>query len=150
MSNVERVERFMAGFPDDAAAALASEEGRRAWEEVVREVTRPDFDVAMIAPILTQEAKGLDGYFALWADWLEPFDSYRLEFERVIPAGANVVVFVRQFGRLKGSEAEVSSASASVHVFEDGLTARIEFHMDREAALRAAGLDPQPYLSSQA
>jgi ketosteroid isomerase-like protein len=52
-----------------------------------------------------------------------------------------VVVLVRDHGRLRGSEAEVESISASVWTVRDGKIARIEFHTNRSGALKAAGLE---------
>lgn len=132
----------MGSFPADVVAALRSEEGRRAWRETMSAICLPDFDGAMCAPNVHAEFDGLDGFFAIWADWVKPFASYRVEFERVIDAGGSVVIYVRQFGRPRGSAAEVEQASASVSFFRGERISRIEYHLNREDALRAAGLDP--------
>jgi hypothetical protein len=84
----------------------------------IGEIAAPDLVTTMIAEEggLRNEFHGHDGYREAWADWLQAFDSYRVELE---------------------------GSAAGVLRFAEGRLQRIEFHLDREAALRAAGLDPQ-------
>ncbi len=46
-------------------------------------------------------------------------------------------------GRTKTGGVEVEAPGAAVWTVVDGRVRRVEFHLDREAALRSAGLDPQ-------
>jgi ketosteroid isomerase-like protein len=52
-----------------------------------------------------------------------------------------VLVLVRAFGRLEGSQGEVENTSASVWTVREGKIARVEFYIDRAEALKAAGLE---------
>jgi len=51
-----------------------------------------------------------------------------------------VVSLVRQTGRTKTGGVEIEAAAAAVWTIRDGKLTRVEFHLDQEAALRAAGL----------
>ena len=76
-----------------------------------------------------------------WREWLHPWETYWTEVEEFIDAGNDrVVVLVRDHGRLRGSDSEVELAGASVWTLREGKVARIEFHADRENALKAAGV----------
>jgi ketosteroid isomerase-like protein len=86
------------------------------------------------------EREGLEGLKEGWADWLEPWETYRAEIEDVIDAGEEVVVLTRDYGRRAGMSTEVSVMGASVWTVRDGKVARARFFADREAGLRAAGL----------
>ena len=54
-----------------------------------------------------------------------------------------MVSLVRLCGKTKTGGVDVEAAAAAVWTVVDGRLDRVEFHLDREAALRAAGLDPQ-------
>jgi hypothetical protein len=58
----------------------------------------------------------------------------------VIEGPDGVVQLVRQIGVPAGSVAEVESESAAVFRFREGRISRIEFHLSRDDAMRAAGL----------
>lgn len=83
---------------------------------------------------------GVDGFRALWLDWLEPWAEYHSVPEDVLDAGARVVVLVRDRGRRHGMDAEVEIIAASVWTIRDGKIARVEFCADRAEALALAGL----------
>jgi ketosteroid isomerase-like protein len=115
---------------------------RMAIEAAPREVAHPDVECVMVGPDprFATEARGIEGFVEAWSDWLSPFDRWRLELEDVIEFGDRVVTLIRQFGTPKGSTAEVENAGAAVWFLRDGRLARVEFHLDREMAMRSAGL----------
>jgi ketosteroid isomerase-like protein len=76
-------------------------------------------------------------------DWLEPWETYRVEVEDVIDAGDDVVVLVRDYGRRVGMTHEVSVRSAAIWTVRDRKVARVAFYLDRTEALTAAGLTGQ-------
>ena len=49
-------------------------------------------------------------------------------------------VLARQVGRTRGSSVPIETLSAAVLSFRDGKLTRVEFHLDRETAMKAAGL----------
>jgi ketosteroid isomerase-like protein len=55
------------------------------------------------------------------------------------------VSLVKITGRTQTGGVELSQPAAAVWTVRGGKLARAEFHLDRERALRAAGLDPGDY-----
>ena len=130
----------------DVVAGLEDDEATQRVEEVFAALVEPDFEVVMIAPAYVNrviEGSGLEGFRAAWLEWTSPFESYRIDLERMIDAGDRVVSLVRMVGRTKTGGVEVEAPGAGVWTVVEGRLHRVEFHLDREAALRSAGLDPQ-------
>jgi ketosteroid isomerase-like protein len=111
-------------------------------ERALREVAHPDVECVMVGPdpAFATEARGIEGFVESWTDWLSPFEHWRIELDDVIESGDRIVTLIRQFGTPKGSTAEVENAGAAVWFIRDGRLARVEFHLDREMAMRSAGL----------
>jgi ketosteroid isomerase-like protein len=109
------------------------------------ELAEPDFEVVMVGPdyVSTQlEFNGLDGFRDAWRDWISPFEAYRIEVEEMIDAGDRVVSLVAMTGTTRTGGAEITAPGAAVWTVVDRWVRRGEFHIDRAAALRAAGLEP--------
>jgi ketosteroid isomerase-like protein len=125
---------LVAMFRDDATAA--------AMIETVSTRFHPDVETVAPAPIpgAAVRYEGLNGMREAWLDWLEPWESYRVEIEDVLDAGDSAVVLVRDFGRRAGMTVEASVEGAAVWTVRDGRVARVAFYMDRQEGLRAAGL----------
>jgi ketosteroid isomerase-like protein len=112
--------------------------------EVLRQVAEPQFECAMIGPdeSFQNVERGTEGFFSAWTDWLSPFEEFRIEVERTIDAGEDVVDLVRQVARTVRGGVPVETEGAAVWRFRSGRLQRVEFHLDRAAALRIAGLEP--------
>jgi ketosteroid isomerase-like protein len=82
---------------------------------------------------------GLQGLRALWLDWLDPWESYRVEIEDVIDAGEQVVVLPRDYGRRAGMDVEVGVLGGAVWTVRDGKIARVAFYLRRSEAFEAVG-----------
>jgi ketosteroid isomerase-like protein len=89
------------------------------------------------------ERSGADGFREAWADWTSPFESFTVDLERTIGAGDRVVSLVTMRGKTRTGGVAVEAPGAAVWTVVDGRLRRVEFHIDRESALRSAGLDPQ-------
>jgi ketosteroid isomerase-like protein len=113
-------------------------------ESGLREVAHPDLECVMVGPDthFATKSRGIQGFIDSWFDWLSPFERWRLEVEDVIESGDRLVTVIRQFATPKDSNAEVENAGAAVWFIRDGRLARVEFHLNREAAFHAAGLEP--------
>ena len=138
--NVEVVERLLVDgadvvplIRDDATWAKRREQTEALFE--------PDASVAWIAhgqrPI---EARGLDEARQSWLDWLEPWETYRVQIERIVPVEDKVLVLARVQGRMAGTQNDVELIFASIYVLRNGRVSRIEHYADRAAALEAVGL----------
>jgi ketosteroid isomerase-like protein len=111
-------------------------------EAALREVAHPDVECVMVGPdpAFSSEARGIEGFVERWTDWLSPFERWRIELEDVVESEDRIVTLIRQFGTPTGSTAEVENAGAAVWFIRDERLARVEFHLDRELAMRSAGL----------
>jgi len=74
-----------------------------------------------------------------WLDWLEPWESYRVEIEDARDMGNRVLVFSRDFGKRPGQDTEVELKASAVWTVREGRVARAEFFALRADAVRAAG-----------
>ena len=103
---------------------------------------RSDFVCAMvpIPPGPGLEYSGVNGVAEAWQDWGATFNSVRAEAEELREAEQAVVLFVNQIAVTKHGGVEMTQPSAMLWLFEGELVARLEFHLDRETALRAGGL----------
>ena len=123
--------------PEDASGgALAT---------AVERVAAPDLVTVMIGPdqSFRTEYRGPSGLVEGWRDWLSPYESFRMELEDLIESNEVLVTCVRQFGTPVGGGPELEATGAAVWWVRDGRLVRVEFNLNREAALRSAGLDPQ-------
>jgi hypothetical protein len=130
----------------DVVAGLDDDEATLRIVEMFAELAEPGFEVVMMGPAYVGraiEGSGLEGFRAAWLEWTSAFESYRIDLERMIDAGDRVVSLVRMVGRTKTGGVEVEAPGAAVWTVVEGRLQRAEFHLDREAALRSAGLDPQ-------
>ena len=83
---------------------------------------------------------GIDGFRALWLDWLAPWETYRAEPEKAIDLGDRVLWLGLDFGCRKGSAEEVRAKIGVVWTFRDGKVVRWDGYADRDEALKAVGL----------
>jgi ketosteroid isomerase-like protein len=74
------------------------------------------------------------------AEDLEAWEERRLEAEEFIDAGDEVVVLVHEYRRGRGSGVELEIDTAVVVAVNGGRVVRMQGYMDRDAALKAAGL----------
>lgn len=116
--------------------------GVEALAEAIAPVAGPDLKCLMAGGAMSTEYSGVDGLRTGWSDFLTAFENARIEFEEMVDGGDWVVDMVRMTSRPKGSGATIEQRAAAAFLFSDGLLTRIEFHIDRAAALRAAGIEP--------
>jgi ketosteroid isomerase-like protein len=137
--NVELV-RSLQPSPDvDLVALFRDEAAASGLLAALEPFLHEDF-VASGEGIQTGRLVGLAGLKAGWADWLEPWESYRTEIEDVIDAGDDVVVLVRDYGRRPGMTAEISIRAAALWTVRDGRISRAIFSTDRAEVLASVGL----------
>jgi ketosteroid isomerase-like protein len=142
-SNLELVARLFDVFPQGGVAP-GDQPMLKEFETVLAELAAPDLEAAWIAPdpAFREEHTGAAGLLQGWMNWLAPFDRFRLEQERSLEAGDAVVTMVRMHAVLPGGENELETKGAAVLWWRDLKLTRAEFYLDRDQALRAAGLEP--------
>jgi ketosteroid isomerase-like protein len=140
--NVELVRGLQPNRDTDLVALLRDD----ATAAALMETLSPFFheDVEIVGPTFVAgegfRFVGLEGLRAGWLDWLEPWESYRVEVEDVIDAGDEAVVLVRDYGRRAGMSVEASVVAGAVWTVRDGRVARVAFYLNRSEALEAVGL----------
>ena len=138
--NVELISGFQPAPEVDVAQLFRDDATADALLQALAPLVRADFECSGRTSVETTSRVGLSGLREVWLVWLEPWENYRTEIEELIDAGDQTVVLVRNYGRHKGSDAEVSLRAAAVWTVRDGKIARADFYTDRAEALEAAGL----------
>jgi ketosteroid isomerase-like protein len=145
-SNATRLAIALAPFPDaDLVVLFRSEGGVRAIRDALGEVAAPDLVTLMVGAErgLTGTFHGIDGFIEAWRDFTDTFKHLRNEITDMVEAGPDVVyVETRQIGTTATAGVEFDYDAAGVFRFSEGKLRQAEFHLDRVAARRAAGLDP--------
>jgi ketosteroid isomerase-like protein len=84
---------------------------------------------------------GTDEFLELRAAWMEPYEDWEYEVERILDAGANrVVVTLYQRGKPRDSDSWVDMHYGLVYTVEHGVITRGDFYATSEEALEAARL----------
>ena len=96
---------------------------------------REDATVKMTARSAEREGVGREGFRENWADWLEPWQSYRIYYDDLLERGDRVVALVRLRGVTKHDGVEMEHEAAAIFRFEGSEIAELEFSLDREDAL---------------
>ena len=83
---------------------------------------------------------GHDGVRQYMRDWVEAFETHRVNAETFLAAGDRVVVGVRARGRGRASGVEVDMPRWLVYELRDGVVVRIDVFETKAQAFTAAGL----------
>jgi hypothetical protein len=99
-----------------------------------------EFNSRKTAALAPPSSTGLLGLVEGWLDWLEPWESYYIEVERFIDAGDEVVSLARVHAQSTRGGVPVEHSPAAVWSVRDGKVVRVQFYLERDDALEAAGL----------
>jgi ketosteroid isomerase-like protein len=140
--NVELVRSLQPSSDTDLVALFRDDATATALMEALSPFFHEDFEIVAPTFVAGQGVRftGLEGLRAGWLDWLDPWESYRVEIEDVIDVGDEVVVLPRDYGRRPGMALEVGVMGAAVWTVRDGKIARVAFYLNRSEGLEAAGL----------
>lgn len=129
-------------FSEEGSAEIDGLEAARMFADAVADRAADDFTVTMDGGAMTTTYHGREGFLAGWSDFVEPFETIRIEPEEMIdsPDPSCVVEFVRLHGRPRGTAAEIVHEAAAVWRVSGGRISAVEFHMSRDAALRSGGI----------
>ena len=86
------------------------------------------------------ERRGFEGLRAGWAEWLEPWEGFWIEFEEYVDAGEGTVLALVELRGRSHDGVDISQPAAAVFRLRDRLIVSLDFYMDREQARRDAGL----------
>ena len=98
-------------------------------------------EIEWIAPEGGASYRGREGVRRRLEEWLESFDEYRWEVQRITDCGGGeVLVDATDVGRGAKSGAEVRTTEYDLVTIRHGMIVRIREFYDKRAALKAAGL----------
>jgi len=111
--------------------------------EFVRAFASAGFTCAMfpLPPTPAVEYTGSDGIERAWGDWSETFESITVVAEELREGDGSVVLLAEQIAVTRHGGVEIRQPSAMTWLFSGDQIVRLEFHLDREAALRAGGIE---------
>jgi hypothetical protein len=131
--------------PDDVATVIRSDDPGAALN-IPDGTIAEDCEILFVSPVEGGDDlgsfKGPQGLIDGWREWLEPWETYTFILEETIPAGDKVVTMARMCGTTRHGGVEVDQQGAAVWTFSDGRVTAIRFYLEREAALREAGIEP--------
>jgi ketosteroid isomerase-like protein len=85
---------------------------------------------------------GVDEFLEFRAAWMEPYDDWMYDVEKIIDAGGNrVVATLYQRGRSHDSDSWIEMRYGLIYTIEEGLISRAEFYARPEDAIKATGLE---------
>jgi ketosteroid isomerase-like protein len=134
--NVEFLQGLFAGAADlDKQALLA------ALPDLIAQMCDPEIEWVEDPQRADRRIyHGHEGVRESWERWLENFDEYGAEVERMVDCGDKVLVVAREEGRGRASGATISQRNYMLVSFRDGKIVRYEEFYDERTALEAAGL----------
>jgi ketosteroid isomerase-like protein len=128
--NVELVRRLYE-VVDDAGLEEAVIEFRHPDVEVVPALEGPEGSII----------RGRDGVREFARRWMTTFEDFQVEPERFVDSGGDmVVVYVRDRGRIQGSDAEIDARLLHVWTLTGRKIVRWQLFTEERQALEAAGL----------
>jgi ketosteroid isomerase-like protein len=85
--------------------------------------------------------RGRQAVLEYWDEVGEAWASLSYEPERILESGDMVVVFWHETARSARADLEVQTSTAAICRIKDGKIAELRGYMDRDEALRAAGVE---------
>lgn len=146
----ENVELVKALIPQgtDIVPFFRDEDAFAGMRESLSPFLTDDFQSVMVFLGQTRTYAGIEGLRQNWLDWLEPWATYRTNFDELIDVGERVVILLRDHGRRKDMDEEVELIGATILTFRGGKVARWEDYAERADAFEAAGLTEDVHTSS--
>ena len=130
----ERLEQIRALMPPEGTD-LIDVFGADAAEIDTGGLVRESATVNMVARNAERATEGPEGFREIWADWLEPWQSYRIYYDDVIEREDKVIMLVRLRGVTKHDGVEMEHEAAGIFRFDGDQVVEMEFNLDREDAL---------------
>jgi ketosteroid isomerase-like protein len=118
-------------------------ERRESGDMYVGEFIHPEIQFARFgsdAPDFTGEWRGIEGLRKATAEYLNVWEDYRFEVERMVDLGDRILVLEKQTARGRRSGAVISQDVGALLTLRDGLIVRWEYYWERADALEAAGV----------
>jgi ketosteroid isomerase-like protein len=128
---------------ENVEVVRAMYERRERGDMDVAEFVHPEIVFARIGSELPGSAgewHGFDGMRKAAVEYLNVWEDYRFEVERMIDLDDRVLVLETQTARGRRSGALISQEVGALLTLRDGLIVRWEYYWERSEALEAAGI----------
>ena len=126
---------------EDGTILLGDERGGA--QALIAKLAAPGFRVKMVgAGGFAGTFEGAEGFTSGWLDFLEGFEGVRIVGSEIIELGDTIVDLVTLEVRVARGDVPMSNEAAAVWRFSGDKLAEVEFHLDRDEALRSAGAEP--------
>ena len=116
---------------------------RRCYEHLSRsrEMLREALDPQVEFDFAWMDGRGPDAWNEAVSEWVGTFEEWRIEARKLTDLPHDrVLVIARDWGRPKGSDAEIDNEFAHLWWLRDGLVTRFQAFTTEAEALEAAGL----------
>jgi ketosteroid isomerase-like protein len=129
----------------DLVALWNDDEAMEMLRYSLKRLASDDFVTEMVGAEggLTGTFPGPEGFIEGWRDFLDAFETFQNVIQEVLPVGDKIVVLNHLKGTTATGGVGMEQEGAGVFTFADGELTRAEFHLDRAAALKAAGIGKQ-------
>ncbi len=141
-STEELIDLIRQGALFSAGTVMDGRETFGLIESLLAERAAPDFVTVMHSDSAVQEHEGVAGFREALTDWMSPYERFRIAIDEVLVKDDKLVFLVRQLVRTNYQSVEIETQSAAVWWLRDGQVRQVVFYLDRQTALKAAGLDP--------
>ncbi len=145
-ANVRSLAEAMEPFTDaDVTEMIRDPEQIERLRRALAKIAAPGLVTVMVgsAAGFSGSFDGPEGFIEGWRDFLDTFTTFRNDIEDLIEVDPDTILALsRQRAITATGGVEMDNEAAAIFRFEDGRLCRVEFHLDREGAARAAGLDP--------
>jgi ketosteroid isomerase-like protein len=145
-TNLMRLGQTLEAFAGaDLVVLFRSEKATERIRTALDEIAAPGLVTLMIGADrgLTGTFEGPEGFIEAWRDYSETFQELHNEPMEPVEVDSDVIyVETRQRGTTATAEIEIDYTAAAIFRFSDGRLRQAEFHLDRDAARRVVGLEP--------
>jgi hypothetical protein len=142
--DVELVRQWEAIIPPgtELKSAFADDEFLSRMRQIVDPEATTRFVDAEGGPLGDNEPerRGFEGLKAGWAEWLEPWEGFWIDFGEYLDAGEGAVLALVELKGRSHAGVDISQPAAAVFRLRDRLIVSMDFYMDREQARRDARL----------
>ena len=136
----------LAGLATDEGDLGETMEMARGLADRIRPYAAPGF-VCLMAPLPPTPPvsfPGVDGIVRAWRDFGDEFRSVHAQLERVVEAENALILLVVQTVVTEHGGVEMTHPGALVVILDGEHVSNVQFHLDREEALRAGGASADP------
>jgi ketosteroid isomerase-like protein len=141
--NLEKVRAYLATWDGEMLRPEERPFQRITSMEVTVALYAPDYvyEDAVLPDHAGESYRGLDGSLRAAETWIEPFEWFVVDLDRIIDAGERVVSLHRARGKMRHTGIEFESPLAYVFTFQDGKVVHERAFVDHAEALKAVGLE---------